>query len=78
MVGADAKHITLAGAAQRLFDIADAVNAIGGNPSKGNIRRNRARDHLDSQRGLGRKSRVRRHMRLGHTRRIARPARREI
>ena len=30
MIGGDAKHITLASPAQRLFNIAYAINAIGG------------------------------------------------
>ena len=43
----------------RLIDIADTVNAVGGNPGERNVRCDRAGYHLNRERGLGRKARFR-------------------
>jgi hypothetical protein len=80
LIAFDAEHIALAGAAQRHFDIADAIDAVGGDEGEWNPRRDGALDYGERQRRLGRKATrsafddLLWHMRLGHARRIVRPA----
>ena len=61
-------------AAQRHLDVANAIDAIGGNPGKRHARQQRALDHSQRKRGFGRKTGVGRHMRRGHPGFIAGPA----
>jgi hypothetical protein len=80
VIGLHAEHIALAGAPQRHFDIADAIDAVGGDEGEWNSGRDGALDHGARQRRLARKAARRafdhlsRHVRLGHARRIVRPA----
>ena len=73
MVGGNAKHIALARAAQRHLDIANAIDAIGGNPGKRHGRHQRTLDHGERKRGLGRKTGAGWHMRRSHPGFIAGP-----
>ena len=73
MVGVDPEHVAFAGAAQRLLDIADAVNTVGRHPGERDNRHDRPLNHLDRKRWLGRKCRARRHMAPGHPSRVAGP-----
>ena len=65
---------------RRHLDIADAIDAVGGDEGERNSGRDGALDHGARQRRLGRKAArgavddLLRHMRLGHARRIVRPA----
>ena len=45
MVGGNAKHVTLACTAQRPLDVANAIDAIGGDPGERRARRQSALDH---------------------------------
>ena len=65
MIGFDPEHIALAGAPQRLFDVADAVGAVRRDPRERDIGRDRALNHLYRKRGLGRKGLVRWHLAPG-------------
>jgi hypothetical protein len=78
MAGIDTEHIALAGAPQHHLDMADAIDAVGGNPGERHACRNCALDHPDGERGLGREGRVVRHMRRRHADRIVRPGLRQI
>ena len=80
LVAFDTQNIALAGAAQRHFNVADAIDAVSGDVGEWNPGRNGALDHCSRQRRLGRKAArgafddLLRNMRLGHARRIVRPA----
>ncbi len=45
LIAFHAEHVALAGAPQRHFDIADAVDRIGGDEGERNFRGNGALDH---------------------------------
>ena len=54
MIGVDPEHIAFAGAAQRHLDVADAIDAIGGDKGERRVCRNRPLDHVQGEAGLGR------------------------
>ncbi len=56
VVQLDPENIAFTGSAQGLFDIADAIHRIRGNPGKRHICYQRSTDHLNSQRRFGGKS----------------------
>jgi len=73
MIGVDAKNIALANAPQGRFDIADAIDAVGCNPTERRVAGDGARDHGARHGRLGGKAGAFRHMGFGHARRIVRP-----
>jgi len=78
MGGADAKHITLAGAAQVSLDVADTIDRIAGYPSEWNRGGNGTHNHPGCELRLGRKRHDARHVCGLQTRRIIGPAFRQI
>jgi hypothetical protein len=52
MIGAHAQHISLAGTAQRHFDVTDAMNAVGSHPGEGDISQQRTLDHGQARAGF--------------------------
>ena len=62
MSAADAEHVAFAGPAQVLFDVANAVDGITGNPLEGHGRRDRSGDHSPRKLRLGFKADIGRHV----------------
>jgi hypothetical protein len=62
MGAADAKHVAFAGPTQLLFDIADTVDGITGNPSEWYGRGYGARDHSRRKLWFGCKADIGRHV----------------
>ena len=78
MSAADPEHVAFAGPAQSLFDVADTVDGVTGNPLERYRRGDRARDHSRRKLWLGRKADIGRHVGRFQAIRIVGPFLRKI